>query len=274
MLGKYVRVKVTHPIFSENAATHMEYKLNFGEIDFVTARRREKLYAFVLGINHPVETFDGRIIASFYKNGKPYYVVAPKTKRYIINDVGPALAFFQPEDLHYYFECSCGAVVYREIGGKIRYLVIKNKRSAHWSFPKGHVEPGETYEQTAKREVLEEAGIHIKIAPGFRESSKYMIQSRAEKIVMIFVAGTRDTNTVIQASEIDDYAWLTYEDAMKRLKFENDLKILADARNFLLERDYITESGLGSKGISAKRSGKKATYAGEDIVALKESTYS
>lgn len=262
MLGKYVRVKVTHPMFSENAADHTEYPLNFGEIIYVTARQQEKLYAFVLGINHPVETFDGRIIASFERQGKLYYVVAPKSKRYIVNDIGPALAFLQPEDLRCYFECSCGAVVYREIGGQIRYLVIKNKRSAHWSFPKGHVEPGETYEQTAKREVLEEAGIHIKIAPGFRESSNYMIQNRAEKTVLIFVAGTRDINTVIQESEIEDYAWLTYENAMRRLKFDNDLKILTDARAFLLERDYITETGLGSKGVASKakvrRSGRQS----------------
>ncbi len=251
MLGKYVRVKVTHPIFSETKDLY--YKLNFGEIDYVTARRREKYGAFVLGINHPIDTFDGRVIASFRKNEETYYVVAPKSKRYIINDINNALAFFEPEDIRCYFECSCGAVVYREIGGEIRYLVIKNKRSAHWSFPKGHVEQGETYEQTAKREVLEEAGIHIKIVPGFREASNYMIQNRAEKTVMIFVAGTRDTNTVIQESEIEDYSWLTYENAMKRLKFDNDLKILTDARQFLMDREYITETGLGPKGLGAKK---------------------
>lgn len=255
MLGKYVRVKVTHPIFSEDTVSHITYQLNFGEINYVTARKREVFKAFVLGINHPVETFDGRIIASFMKNKEVYYVVAPKSKRYIINDIGPALAFVGPEDLRCYFECSCGAVVYREIGNEIRYLVIKNKRSAHWSFPKGHVEPGETYEQTAKREVLEEAGIHIKIVPGFRETSNYMIQNRAEKKVLIFVAGTRDVNTVIQESEIEDYSWLTYENAMKRLKFENDLKILTEARAFLIERDYLTPDGkaLGPKGLGKKK---------------------
>lgn len=261
MLGKYVRVKVTTPINSENEVDHILYELNFGEIVYVTARKRERFKAFVLGINHPVETFDGRIIASFEKNKETYYVVAPKSKKYIINDVNPALEFFGATDIRCYFECSCGAVVYREIGGQIRYLVIKNKRSAHWSFPKGHVEPGETYEQTAKREVLEEAGIHIKIVPGFRESSNYMIQNRVEKTVNLFVAGTRDTNTVIQESEIEDYSWLTYEAAMNRLKFENDLTILADARKFLLERDYITETGLGSKGIGARKKAKRQEEA-------------
>lgn len=257
MLGKYVRVKVTVPIHSVDPKTGLTYQLNYGEFTFVTARKREKYFAFVLGINHPVETFDGRVIASFEQGGKTYYAVAPKSKKYIINDIRPALSFFGAEQIRCYYECSCGAVVYREIGGSIRYLVIKNKRSAHWSFPKGHVEPGETYEQTAKREVLEEAGIHIKIVPGFREASHYMIQNRVEKTVLIFAAGTRDVKTVIQESEIEDYAWLTYEDAMDRLKFDNDLHILTSARNYLLEKEYITETGLGPKGVRREKPHRK-----------------
>ncbi|MFR2841802.1 MAG: NUDIX domain-containing protein [Acutalibacteraceae bacterium] len=35
-------------------------------------------------------------------------------------------------------------------------MLIKNKRSAHWGFPKGHMEKGETREETAKREIGEE----------------------------------------------------------------------------------------------------------------------
>jgi len=241
MLGKYVRVKVTTPIFSKDTDTGFTYELNFGEIDYVTSRKREKLKAFVLGINHPVATFDGRIVASFEKDHEIYYVVAPRSKKYIINDVQKALAFFEPKNIRCYYECSCGAIVFRKINGVYRYLVIKNNRSAHWSFPKGHVEPGETYEQTAKREVLEETGLHIKIIPGFRETSQYMIQNRISKSVFLFVASTKDTNTIIQESELEDYAWLTYETCMERMRFDNDRTILTNARNFLLERGLITE---------------------------------
>lgn len=49
----------------------------------------------------------------------------------------------------------------------IRFLLIKNRRSAHWGFPKGHVEQGENDHQTAYREVLEETGIRINIQPDF-----------------------------------------------------------------------------------------------------------
>lgn len=238
MLGRFVRVKVTTPIFSTDEKG-ITYNLNFGEIDFVTSQKREKLKAFVLGINHAVQTFDGRIIASFEKNGETYYVVAPKSKKFIVTDIAPALEFFAPESLTCLYERSCGAIVFRKINDDYRYLVIKNKRSAHWSFPKGHVELGETNEETAMREVLEEAGIHITIIPGFMSTSEYMIQNKVEKTVDIFVASTNDTNTTIQESEIEDYAWLEYENSLKRLKFENDKKILSDAHSFLIEHKYI-----------------------------------
>ncbi|MCQ2486317.1 MAG: NUDIX domain-containing protein [Clostridia bacterium] len=239
MLGKYVRVKVTVPIFSVNEQHGFTYGLNYGEIDYVTSRKREKLKAFIMGIDHPVEKFDGRVIASFEKDGENYLVVSPKSKRYIINDVATALEFFSPKNFKCYYETSCGAIVYRNIKGEDRFLVIKNKRSAHWSFPKGHVEMGETFEETAKREVLEEAGIHIDIIPGFAEESSYMIQNRIDKKVIIFAAVTNDTRTVIQESEIEDYSWLSFDGAEKLLRFENDKRILHDAEKFFKKQGYI-----------------------------------
>lgn len=238
MLGKFVRVKVTTPVGSADE-NGLIYKLNYGEIDFVTSRGRQKLKAFVLGINHPVSTFDGRVNATCEKNGETYYLVAPKSKRFIIHDITEALEFFEPDRITCLYERSCGAIVFRKIGGSYRYLLIKNKRSVHWSFPKGHVEEGESDEDTALREVFEESGLHIEIVPGFKTTSEYLIQGRVEKTVNIYVATTSDTNTTIQEEEIEDYAWLPYEQALKRLKFENDKKILTDARDFLLEKGLV-----------------------------------
>ena len=140
-----------------------------------------------------------------------------------------------------YYERSCGAVVYRIINGVVRYLLIKNKRSSNWSFPKGHIEKNETLEETAKREVLEETGLRLDIIPGFQCKSEYSIQNRIQKTVQIFVGTTKDTQTQIQLEEIEDYIWLTYENAYKSLKFDNDKTILKDAREFLINNNYISE---------------------------------
>ncbi len=236
MLGKFVRVQVTAPIHSVDEATGFTYQLNYGEIRLVTSRSKSTLNAFVMGIDRPIRVFDGVVIASLYKDGKATYVVAPKSRKYIIHDVKKATAFFEPESIRCYYEHSCGAVVQRTINGQDQYLLIKNKRSAHWSFPKGHIEEGESNEQTAKREVLEETGTHIKIVSGFQKSSTYNIQNRISKTVILFAATTKDRKTVNQEAEIEASEWLPYEAAYQRLKFENDKKILAAARRFLLEK--------------------------------------
>ena len=238
MLGKYVRVKVVNPIGSDNGAG-FTYPLNFG-----TVYGNEKQTAFIMGIHHPVRNFDGRVIAvmSDRKNKDFIWIVAPKSTRFIINDIKQYINLerdFPSYKIECLYESSCGAVVFRDIRGEVRYLLIKNKRSAHWGFPKGHIEPGETKEETAYREVLEETGIHINFIEGFESVSKYKIRDRIEKTVSIFIGTTRDTSTIIQASEIEDYIWLTYEKAMNLLKFDNDKNILKSANEFLDENNYI-----------------------------------
>lgn len=238
MLGKYVRVKITHPIDSTDEAG-FNYPLNFG-----TVYSNETQTAFIMGIHHPVRNFDGRVIAvlSDRKNRSYIWIVAPKSTRFIINDIRQYINLkrdFPSYRLECLYESSCGAVVYRDIKGEVKFLLIKNKRSAHWGFPKGHIEQGETKEETAYREVLEETGLHINIIDGFDCVSKYKIRDRIEKMVTIFVGTTKDTSTVIQQEEIEDYIWLTYDKAMNLLKFENDKNILRSAYSFLNEHNYI-----------------------------------
>ena len=59
------------------------------------------------------------------------------------------------------YEKSCGAIVFRKYHGNTELLLIKHANGGHWSFPKGHVEPGETEEETAAREVKEEVAIDV-----------------------------------------------------------------------------------------------------------------
>lgn len=238
MLGKYVRVKVTHPIHSHSSEENITYDLNFGQVEGGKRFNSSVKGAYIMGISHPVRSFDGRVIAVVRYNGSNsvYLVVAPKSTRFINIDIISSMTFAL-EGRKYSLECiyerSCGAVVFREIGGMTRFLLIKNRRSAHWGFPKGHVEMGETDQQTAYREVLEETGIHVKFLPDFVTRSQYSIQGKVEKSVSIFLATTDDTSTIIQKEEIEDYVWLGYEKAQARLKFENDHAILDKAAEYI-----------------------------------------
>lgn len=239
LLGKYVRVRVTNPIHSVNSQQGFTYQLNYGTIEGKKRFDNTACGAYVMGINHPVRTFDGRVIAVIkHTDGSaPVYVVAPKSTRYIVFQIEDAVAFAEKKGectIECLYERSCGAVVYRFINDEVRYLLIKNRRSAHWGFPKGHVERGESNEQTAMREVLEETGIHIKILPGFASKSEYSIQGKIEKSVTIYLAKTSDTQTIIQREEIENYMWLDYNKAMDNLRFVNDRNILENARAYLI----------------------------------------
>lgn len=238
MLGKYAKVKVTRPMHSFHPKYGFEYELNYGFVEGVTDINGNRQGAYIMGIDHPVKEFDGRIIAIIRRNNMKgvEWVVAPKSKKFIVNDIRPAVDFaegYYGYSLECLYEHSCGAVVFRIINGERKFLLIKNKRSAHWGFPKGHMEMGETQKETAKREVLEETGLHINFLPDFVSKSEYTIQGKVEKCVNIFLATTNDTKTVIQEEELEDYIWVNYDDAMGILKFENDRNILRSAHEFI-----------------------------------------
>lgn len=247
MLGKTVRANIVMPIGYTDEA-EFTYPLNYAKI-YDTP---EDEYAYILGVDHAVSNFDGRIIAVMEPkdpgSGKHrIWILASKSSRYINVDIMERLNMevnFPDYNLVCLYESSSGAIVYREIHDAIRYLLIKNKRSTHWGFPKGHIEKGETKYDAARREVLEETGLHIKIHLGFEGISKYKINKKIDKKVSIFVASTEDTTTTIQEDEIEDYIWLPYQRAMKRLSFANDKKILEQAHEFLVDNHLIKKSKI------------------------------
>lgn len=244
MLGRFVRVKVHKPMGSIDEKYGFQYKVNYGKVEGTKDARGRQQEAYILGINHSVREFEGRVIAAVHRQGgrDVRWVVAPKSRRYIINDIRPAISFAEtPPDakIDCLYEKSCGAVVFRRNNSGVQYLLIKNKRSENWGFPKGHIEEGETEQETAIREVWEETGLRIHVLPDFSAKSEYSIQGRVEKFVTIFLASTEDTALHIQEEEIDDYAWADYVNALKILKFDNDRSIMRQANKFLKRRAYI-----------------------------------
>lgn len=239
MLGKFVKVRVTSPMHSFNSRFGFQYKLNYGVIESFKSKKNTAQCAYIMGIDHPVRNFDGRVIAIVKRHGGKgiVWVVAPKSTRFIVNDIRSAIDFAESKNgysIDCLYESSCGAVVYRMEQGRRKFLLIRNRRSAHWGFPKGHVEPGETNEQTAIREVYEETGLRIKILPDFVKKSDYTIQGKIEKSVYIFLAKTEDTQYKLQEEEIEECGWFSYEKALNTLNYENDKYILNEAMKYFI----------------------------------------
>jgi len=238
LLGKFVRVKITRPIGAP-FRDGITCGANYGEMINPATAGEKPDGVFVLGVRRPLRNFNGRVIALIQCGDGPCYAVAaPKNHRYIVGQIRRALRFAFPGDCYEMlclYEKSCGAVVFRKTEGDgLRFLLIKNRRSANWGFPKGHVENRETAEATARREVLEETGLRIRLLPGFSCHARYTMGSKVEKSVTIFLGETNDRRTVIQQSEIEDYLWLDFEKALQTLKFENDRNTLRKAYAHLM----------------------------------------
>jgi len=69
-------------------------------------------------------------------------------------------------------EVSAGAVIFKEVDGKIKFVLILNPYNK-WSFPKGRVEEGETWQETALREAKEETGLETLEIIDFLGEIKY-----------------------------------------------------------------------------------------------------
>ena len=129
---------------------------------------------------------------------------------------------------------SAGIVLFQNFHGTNRFLLL-NYPQGHWDFVKGKMEHDETPHETARREAGEETGItDIEFIDGFEESVEYEFRFNSDLIqkkVIFFLAKT-NTSKISLSHEHRDFVWLEYEDAMKKVTFDNAKKILAKANNF------------------------------------------
>lgn len=168
-----------------------------------------------------------------YETNAIFYVIIILT--YIITELSEYGNYVRLSDsfgkeVHMTHEKSCGAIVYRKHHGNIEILLIKHINSGHWSFPKGHVEDGETETETAKREILEETGVDVIIDPTFRETVQYFPRKDAQKIVVYFIAKAKNYDFVPQEDEIAEIKWVDIGHATSVLTYENDKSIVNKAK--------------------------------------------
>ncbi len=132
------------------------------------------------------------------------------------------------------WEKSCGAVVFTRVNGQVKYLLIANLKGIY-GFPKGHVEPGETEEQTALREIREETGLQVTLLPGFRTVDEHLIPEKKDTMKQIvYFLGTYDGQEIAyQKEELSGAYLVSCEEAMGMFQFESSRRILAEADEYL-----------------------------------------
>ena len=140
-------------------------------------------------------------------------------------------------------EKSCGIVVFDDNN---KVLLIKHN-GGHISFPKGHVEEGESDKETAFREVKEETGIEAKILSDKTYMNTYSPKEGYIKDVYYFVGKKIGGELNPQLEEVSICDFFDYENALKTLTYDIDRNILKEA----IKDKYVILTGQTGSGKSS-----------------------
>ncbi len=106
-----------------------------------------------------------------------------------------------------------------------RIAVIHRPRYDDWSLPKGKLDPGETFEEAAEREVLEEIGVRGTLGDEL-PSMEYTDHKGRSKIVRYWEMEATDVPEFEPNDEVDELRWVTPGEARGMLSYERDRRLL------------------------------------------------
>ena len=130
-------------------------------------------------------------------------------------------------------EPTAGGIVFRRRKGEIEILLIQDAKD-RWTIPKGHIEEGETAQETALREIGEEAGLKEteaicwlgKIHFRYRRMNTLVLMTT--QIYLVKALGNTDD---IQKEEwMNGIKWFKFNDALDKIEYEDIGKLMLLAK--------------------------------------------
>ena len=111
------------------------------------------------------------------------------------------------------------AICYRRDIGGIKFLLVRTSDGLRWTFPKGHIEKGESPEKAAEREAKEEAGVTGKVRAKPVAEYSFPLQGSGpstgkEKVTAFLLEVTAEINS---QEEARDPTWFKPEEVKKKL---------------------------------------------------------
>jgi 8-oxo-dGTP pyrophosphatase MutT (NUDIX family) len=134
---------------------------------------------------------------------------------------------------HTVTEWSAGGIVLRRNNAsQLDVLLIQHSMHKGWSFPKGWVEPGETPQQAAVREVEEESGVRAEIIADLPATRYFFVnreKQRVAKTVTWYLMRYIGEGDQTHAYEVSAVEWLPLEAVHARLSYKNDKELFSMA---------------------------------------------
>ncbi len=123
---------------------------------------------------------------------------------------------------------AAGGVVWRRGDRGMEIALVHRPKYDDWSLPKGKLDPGESFEDAALREVEEETGLRCELGD-FLDEVSYRDNKDREKLVRYWAmeAGGGDFEP---DDEVDELRWVPLDDALSELTYDFDRRLVARLR--------------------------------------------
>jgi 8-oxo-dGTP diphosphatase len=119
-----------------------------------------------------------------------------------------------------------GAVLRPRDGGGDEICVVHRPRYDDWSLPKGKLDRGESFEQAALREVLEETGLRCRLLQELQQVM-YADHKGRRKVVRYWLMDVAEDLGFTPNDETDELRWLELPAAAALLTYEHDKELIA-----------------------------------------------
>lgn len=132
-------------------------------------------------------------------------------------------------------EPTAGGIIFRrrKTDGEVEILLIQDAKD-RWTIPKGHIEPGETAQQTARREIGEEVGLFDIEILGWLGKIHFRYR-RLDKLVLMttqiyLVRAGKDADNIKNEEWMNDVRWFSFQDALDAIEYEDIGKLMLLAK--------------------------------------------
>jgi 8-oxo-dGTP diphosphatase len=122
-----------------------------------------------------------------------------------------------------------GGVVYRYGEGGLEFLLVHRPRYDDWSLPKGKLDPGESWESAAVREVEEETGLQCALGPELSPMSYRDNKDRFKVVRYWLMEATGDGPGFEPGDEVDTLEWVAAWRAPNALSYPRDADLVREA---------------------------------------------
>jgi 8-oxo-dGTP diphosphatase len=122
---------------------------------------------------------------------------------------------------------AAGGVVWRRADdGRKEVAVIYRPKYDDWTLPKGKLDPGETFEQAALREVHEETGLRCRLGRRLEDTHYHDRHNRPKVVQWWEMEAEPGSGEFVPNNEVSELEWLSPEEARTRMTYDRDKELV------------------------------------------------